>query len=50
MVGDRKFDISAGKSAGFRTIGVTWGFGDRQELETSGADLPWLRFRPLLKI
>ena len=38
MVGDRKFDISAGKSAGFRTIGVTWGFGDRQELETAGAD------------
>jgi phosphoglycolate phosphatase len=38
MVGDRKFDISAGKKAGFRTIGVTWGFGDRQELETAGAD------------
>jgi phosphoglycolate phosphatase len=38
MVGDRKFDISAGKTAGFRTIGVTWGFGDRQELEAAGAE------------
>lgn len=37
MVGDRKFDISAGQSAGYKTIGVTWGFGRRQELEAAGA-------------
>ena len=33
MIGDRKEDIIAGKDAGTRTIGITWGFGSRQELE-----------------
>ncbi len=32
MVGDRAEDITSGKQAGTFTIGVTWGFGERQEL------------------
>ncbi|MGP6190715.1 MAG: HAD family hydrolase [Vulcanimicrobiaceae bacterium] len=38
MVGDRKYDIEAGKALGMRTIGVTWGAGSRAELLTAGAD------------
>ena len=38
MIGDRYHDIEAGQSAGVRTIGVTWGFGDRNELADAGAD------------
>ena len=33
MVGDTKGDIDAGKSNGVYTIGVTWGYGTREELE-----------------
>ena len=32
MVGDTKGDIDAGKSNGLYTIGVTWGYGTREEL------------------
>lgn len=38
MIGDRYHDIEAGRSAGVRTIGVTWGFGNRDELTDAGAD------------
>ncbi|HMM49623.1 MAG TPA: HAD-IA family hydrolase [Miltoncostaeaceae bacterium] len=38
-VGDAPFDIRAGRAAGLRTIGVTWGFFSRDELEGEGADL-----------
>ena len=38
FVGDTKVDIATGKNAGLKTIGVLWGFRDRQELETAGAD------------
>lgn len=38
-VGDAPFDIRAGRAAGLRTIGVTWGFFSREELEGEGADL-----------
>ena len=39
MVGDMRYDILAGKNAGVRaTIGVTHGFGTRQELQQAGAD------------
>lgn len=37
IVGDRCFDIEAGHANGIRAIGVTWGIGDRAELD--GADL-----------
>lgn len=39
MVGDRKFDVEAGNEAGLASIGVTYGYGSREELETAGADL-----------
>lgn len=38
MVGDRRDDIAAGHACGVLTVGVTWGIGDRGELETAGAD------------
>ena len=36
MVGDTRGDVEAGKAAGLYTIGCTWGYGTREELE--GAD------------
>lgn len=38
MIGDRKYDIEAGKACECITIGVTYGFGTRQELETTTPD------------
>ena len=39
MIGDRKFDILAGKAHGYKTVGVTWGYGSRDELTEHGVDL-----------
>ena len=39
MIGDRRFDIEAAHANGTSSIGVTWGFGDRTELEAAGATL-----------
>ncbi|MDD6328377.1 MAG: HAD hydrolase-like protein [Lachnospiraceae bacterium] len=39
MVGDRKHDVLGGKTFGMRTIGVTYGYGSREELETARADV-----------
>lgn len=36
-IGDTNVDMETGNSAGMNTIGVLWGFRDRQELERSGA-------------
>ncbi|MCK9524601.1 MAG: HAD hydrolase-like protein [Limnochordia bacterium] len=33
MVGDRKFDIIGAKANGLDVIGVTYGYGEREELE-----------------
>ncbi|MBR5295039.1 MAG: HAD hydrolase-like protein [Clostridia bacterium] len=38
MIGDRKFDILAGKRFGLSTVGVLYGYGDREELKKAGAD------------
>ncbi len=38
MIGDRFYDINGAHSAGLASMGVLWGFGDRTELEQSGAD------------
>lgn len=38
MIGDRDVDISSAKANGLGSVGVLWGFGDREELETAGAD------------
>jgi HAD superfamily hydrolase (TIGR01509 family) len=37
MVGDTTVDILAGKRAGAQTVGVLCGFGERAELELTGA-------------
>ena len=37
MIGDRKFDIQAARNNGFQSIGVTWGYGSRDELSSAGA-------------
>ena len=38
MVGDAATDIAAGKEAGVVTVAATYGYGDREELNGSGAD------------
>lgn len=38
MVGDRSHDVVGGRVWGLSTIGVTWGFGDREELLAADAD------------
>ena len=37
-IGDTNTDMQTGKAAGMYTIGVLWGFRDRQELEDNHAD------------
>jgi len=38
MVGDSGIDIQTARAAGVHSIGVSWGFRDRQELVESGAE------------
>ena len=38
MVGDRRHDIIGAHAVGMRSVGVLWGYGSRDELETAGAD------------
>lgn len=37
MIGDHDHDIAAAKHVGMRSVGVTWGYGSREELEHAGA-------------
>lgn len=37
MIGDRRHDVEAAKSHNIDSIGVLWGYGDRDELENEGA-------------
>lgn len=37
LVGDRGLDMEAGVQCGLGTLGVLWGFGDREELLSAGA-------------
>lgn len=39
MVGDRKFDIFGAHQNGLPAIGVTYGYGGKQELSQAGADV-----------
>ncbi len=39
MVGDRMHDILGAKDAGIDSIGILYGYGTREELENTGADL-----------
>lgn len=38
MIGDRKYDIIGAKIAGIDSVGVLYGYGDRNELIDAGAD------------
>lgn len=38
MVGDRHHDVEGGRAWDLGTVGVTWGYGDRDELLEAGAD------------
>ena len=38
MVGDRRHDIVGAHAVDIRGLGVLWGYGGRDELETAGAD------------
>ncbi len=38
MVGDRRYDIEGAKAMGIKSIGVTFGFAEENELENAGAD------------
>ena len=38
MVGDRMHDVIGAKRNGMRAVGVTYGYGSREELEQAGAD------------
>lgn len=37
MVGDREHDVLGAKENRIPCLGITWGYGDRQELESAGA-------------
>ena len=37
MIGDRKFDIEGARQKGLASIGVLYGYGSREELESAGA-------------
>ena len=37
IIGDRKHDIIGGRDTGIDSIGVTWGYGSREEIEQAGA-------------
>jgi phosphoglycolate phosphatase len=38
MIGDRRHDVEGARTHGIAAIGVTWGYGSREELELAGAD------------
>jgi phosphoglycolate phosphatase len=38
MIGDRRFDVEGAHANGIPCVGVTWGIGSREELQTAGAD------------
>ncbi len=39
MIGDRKHDIIGAKKTGLASVGVLWGYGNREELTAAGADV-----------
>ena len=39
MIGDRRYDMEAGRKLGLSTVGVLYGYGSRGELEAAGADV-----------
>lgn len=39
MVGDRLYDVEGAKLAGVKSVGVSYGYGTREELKNAGADV-----------
>jgi len=39
IIGDTKYDIIGAKESGIFSIGITWGYGTREELQAAGADI-----------
>lgn len=50
MIGDRKYDILGGKAFRMYTVGVLFGYGTKEELESAGADILVSEFSELLNI
>ncbi len=50
MIGDRKHDIIGAKKCGIDSVGVLFGYGSREELETAGADYIAESFSDIEKI
>ena len=50
MIGDRKFDILGAKENGLVSMGVLYGFGDREELMEAGADYIVERTEDIMEI
>lgn len=50
MVGDRKYDVSAAKELGVHAIGVSFGYGTKEELASNGADYVVDSFDELLEV
>ena len=48
-IGDTAVDMTTGKNAGIFTIGVLWGFRDRKEIESAGADIVTDNVNDILK-
>lgn len=49
-IGDTKTDMETGTAAGMHTIGALWGFRDRLELESNGAEIVAEKPEDLLKV
>jgi phosphoglycolate phosphatase len=50
MIGDRRHDIIGARNNGLRAIGVTYGYGSREELTMAGAEIVVERVRALPSI
>ena len=50
IIGDAIHDIAMGRAAGIHTIGVSWGFGERSELEAAEADIVVDNFSALERV
>ena len=37
MIGDREYDIIGAQQTSIKSIGITWGYGTKEELQTAGA-------------
>lgn len=50
MIGDREHDVLGAKEVGLRCVGVLYGYGDLEEMETAGANYIAKNSEDILKI